>query len=272
METEFIHGLEKGLQVGNEAGDIFGIKPFGEAANALVQAGINSASAFLSRICLPASEEFGLMLRDNVSAWRANNLVAIARKSKEKYESNDPKNHGTAHPRIVHAILENGSWTDDDTLQEMWGGILTASAFGDGKEDENLIFINILAQLTVAQAKVLNYSCKEAKKYISPGGWIMAEGLLVPLEKMQEIMEHTDIQRMDRELDHLVSLGLISHGFDPRSTVADITPRSLALHMYARCNACSMNPVNFYNLTIESKITDAVSIENKETNITGRAV
>ncbi len=47
--------------------DLFRIKPLGEAAKIVTQAAVDGAGAFLGRICLPAAEEFGLLLRDKVA-------------------------------------------------------------------------------------------------------------------------------------------------------------------------------------------------------------
>lgn len=63
--------------------DIFGIRPLAEAINTLTKGAVDGAGAFLSRICLPAAEEFGLMLRDKVSSWRAKNAVAIIQKAEK---------------------------------------------------------------------------------------------------------------------------------------------------------------------------------------------
>jgi hypothetical protein len=48
----------------NKSLDILGIKPIGNAIESLTDGFVSGASAFLSRICLPAAEEFGLLLRD----------------------------------------------------------------------------------------------------------------------------------------------------------------------------------------------------------------
>lgn len=46
--------------------DVLGIKPVAEAVNTVTKGTVEGASAFLSRICLPAAEEFGFLLQDKV--------------------------------------------------------------------------------------------------------------------------------------------------------------------------------------------------------------
>jgi len=99
--------------------DIFGIKPIAETIHTVTKASLEAAGAFLSRICLPAAEELGLMLRDKVSNWRAKNALAIVQKAEQKL-LNQKGTQCHAHPRLVIATIEHGSWTDDASVQEMW--------------------------------------------------------------------------------------------------------------------------------------------------------
>lgn len=69
--------------------DLLGIKPIAEAGKIAVERTLDGIEAVLSRICLPAAEELGLLLRDRVSQWRANNLLAVIRRTEEMLEAND---------------------------------------------------------------------------------------------------------------------------------------------------------------------------------------
>jgi hypothetical protein len=57
--------------------DILGLKPYGDSVKVVTQAAVDGAAAYLGKICLPAAEEFGLLLKDKVSRWRAANAVSI---------------------------------------------------------------------------------------------------------------------------------------------------------------------------------------------------
>jgi hypothetical protein len=61
--------------------DILGAKPIADAALVVTKGSVDGAGAFLSRICLPVAEEFGLLLKDKVGHWRANNAAKIANKA-----------------------------------------------------------------------------------------------------------------------------------------------------------------------------------------------
>jgi hypothetical protein len=229
--------------------DVLGIKPVGDAISHATKATVNGASAFLGRICLPAAEEFGLLLQDKVRAWRAKNALAVVWEAEAQYHKYLREHPAHAHPRLVSATLEHGSWADDKTLQEMWGGLLASSCSADGRDDSNLIFINLLSQLTTLQVRILHHACGMVEKFLTPAGLIMSKTpLLVDIPTLEAIAGIDDIHRIDRELDHLRGMGLIDHGFDALSQVADITPSALALNLYVRCQGFTGSPVEFFHV------------------------
>lgn len=233
----------------NKSLDILGVKPVADSMKICTQAAIDGASAFLGRICLPAAEEFGLLLQDKVRNWRQNNSVKMIHDAEIKFNKFNGNIEKHAHPRLVSKIIEQGSWVDEDMVQAMWAGLLASSCTEDGKDESNLIFTSILGQITSLQGRVVNYSCENAKIYITQAGWIAAEEMLVvDLKVLEKITECSDFHRLDRELDHLRSLELIQGGFDPNSTNADITPSALALQLYVRSQGYIGSPIDYFGL------------------------
>lgn len=231
--------------------DVLGIKAISDSINTLTTASVEATAAFLSRICLPAAEEFGLLLRDRVRSWRASNIASITQKAERKLNASSAKSNVHAHPRLVSRILAEGSWIDDDTVQEMWAGLLSSSCSESGVDDSNLIFVNLLSELTKVQARILYYICDNATKTVSPNGLVTARDFTVQLDVLQRISEEDDIYRLDRELDHLRGLGLIHRGFSAgTSTNAELEPSSLALQLYVRCQGTRLSPLEFFGLEI----------------------
>jgi hypothetical protein len=234
----------------SKALDILGIKPIADSINIVTKETLAGASSFLGRICLPAAEEFGLLLRDKVSNWRLNNQIRMLQKSEVKYNKFSQES-AYAHPRLVSGILDYSAWTDSENLQDMWAGLLASSCTPAGKDESNLIFINILSQLTSLQAKIVKYCCETTKKAISKGGWIHAENYYLELTKLEEIFQIEDLHRLDREMDHLRSLGIVEAGFMPDSKLAILTPTSLGLQMYVRCQGYAGSPLEFFGIKDE---------------------
>jgi len=231
-----------------EIKDVLGIGPVAKAAERVTDATVGGAEAFLSRICLPVAEELGLLLRDKVHAWRANNLLRIAAKAERVLAVANPGQGKHAHPRLVAGIVDQGSWSEADEVQELWAGLLASSCTDDGKDDSSLMFIDILGRLTVSQVCALNHSCKNTRVELSPAGWLLGQGPILNLEGLKKVTGLQDVQRIDRELDHLRTIGVLnegSGGFRIASTEADLSPSPLGLQMYARCNGYR-DPVEFY--------------------------
>lgn len=233
--------------------DLLGVRPLTEAANTLVKATVEGASAFLSRICLPAAEEFGLLLRDKVSAWRTNNAARIAQKAEYKYNEFPSLKERHAHPRLIVQIIEQGSWIEADNVQELWAGLLASSCTEDGQDDSNLMFIDLLARLTLSEARILDHICRNATKVVTNAGWIAADCFIMRLSELQEVGKISDFHRLDRELDHLRTVGLIGGGFPLDSTEAIMTPTPLALQMYARCQGFIGDPLVFFGIHVPEK-------------------
>src|SRR5262249_52211739 len=137
---------------------------------------LRGAEATLSRICLPAAEELGLLFKDKVSAWRQWNLIATLKKAESMLGAASSDAHH-APPRLVMGIVDRASWSETEEVQQMWAGLLVSSCTPDGGDESNWIFINLLGQLTAMQAHILNWACETAQKKLQPDGLIAAEGL-----------------------------------------------------------------------------------------------
>jgi hypothetical protein len=244
--------------------DLLGAKPVAKAVDRVAEGVVAGAGAFLSRICLPVAEEFGLLLKDRVSRWRATNAASILTKAERLTESE--KGTLEAHPQIVWDIIEKGSWAEDEVIQEMWAGLL-ASSCRSGKGDSDLHFTLLLNQLTSLQVRVLAYACEVAPKFTSIAGLPYAEEITVAREELEKITGVTDFYRIDRELDHLRSLDLIDGGFvapdwHEVGTVATIRVTTLALHLVVRGKGCGDSPVLYWKM--QSKKSGQQSETDKE--------
>lgn len=203
----------------------------------------------IAKVCYRAADELGEEFVKRTGDWRRDNALTILQKADQKYKQLSSSGDEHAPPRLVHHIIEEGSWSDKNYIQDMWAGLLASSCTDSGEDESNLIFVNILKQLTSLEVVILNYACKNCKKNVTEGGWLSSDELIVGLKDLVTLTGVSDLHRLDRELDHLRALELILKGFDSESTDADITPTALALQMYARCQGCVSSPVDFYGLS-----------------------
>ena len=232
--------------------DLLGIAPYGEAIKIAVEKGFGAAEAVLSRICLPAAEELGLMFRDKVRYWRLNNIINVINKSEGKLNFDDEKLTLTAHPKVVHEIMENASWTDDDNIQAMWAGLLISSCNEKEGDDSNLLFTNTLKLLTSNQVKTINFLCINCKKKIDRHGFIMAEDMELTDDQLSEILNTKDIVQMDIELDYLRSLEILSNengfNFGGKKLVANLSPSAFTLNLFVKSQGFKGTPREYFNL------------------------
>jgi hypothetical protein len=221
--------------------DLLGIQPLSKAVETGIEKTFLGVESFLKLVCVPALEEIGLLFKDQIRSWRISNIFRIMEKAKGKIICNDENLTIHANPRVALSIIENGSMTDSDDLQEMWAGLFASSCSNDGADDQNLIFVDLLKQLTSLQVAILNYGCTKCRKIEFKNELIQAEQVNLIVEELMNVIKNNDIHRIDRELDYLRSLELIGWGqgyggidpdTDPLS--ADITPTALALNLFVR--------------------------------------
>jgi hypothetical protein len=234
--------------------DVLGIQGFAKATEILAQGAVDGTGAFLSRICLPAAEEFGLLLRDKVSEWRKRNLEKILNRAEKKLAEDSTENVH-CHPRILASVVENGAWTDDELLQEMWSGLLVSSCNEDGTDDGASLFVRLLANCTPTQARIVDAVCRRIEVAVAPNGLLISNVLVeFDFEAFTQVTGINDILQIDRELDNLRDLGLlppIGSGFNPFQSdlVASLEPTSICLHFYAAAHGKGMAIKEFYEAT-----------------------
>lgn len=238
--------------------DILGIKPLASAiektADKTVEKSFEGIETFLRNVCLPALEEVGMMMREQVRYWRLKNVLRMLEKSQNKLEYEEGQLKIQAHPKVALSIIEHSSLNDNDDILELWAGLFASSCTKNEQDDENLIFVDLLKQLTVVEAKMLKYGCENSAKKVAKNMLVMASDLNVSVEKLMEIAGIHEIYRLDRELDHLRTLGLIHNGFIWNEfqvddlLVAEIAPTALGLNLYIKCQGSHKSPAEFWEL------------------------
>lgn len=244
--------------------DVFGIKPISEAANTAIEKSFAGIEGFLKKVCVPLLDELGLMMKDRIRLWRLNNILKTLDKAQGKLEFIKDNLELKAPPRIALSIIENASLNDDDEVQELWAGLFVSSCTKDGIDDSNLIFIDLLKQLTKSEGRIFKYACETAIKVVNKNGLIAANELLLSPADLESITLIKDLYHLDREIDHLRSVEIIEPfggGFNIQDVNlnANITPSALALNLYVRCQGFDGDPVNYWNLKNEEKPSDSNS-------------
>ena len=173
--------------------DILGVKPVAKAIEHASVKTIDGISAFFGAICMPAAAEFGLLLKDRVAKFRQDNLQKIAEKTKAKIEHLKVEPTGDCNPRLIQEAIEQGSWSDDSCIQDMWAGLIAAAADTAPAADDSLIYTETLRRLTPFQARLLNHIYGDPRACSVPTGSIPINSVYTPQNSLsfsgREILE-----------------------------------------------------------------------------------
>lgn len=123
-----------------------------DAGEILKSGAIDKAADLLHKLAGPMFEELGAVLGDKVRVYRARNMVKTFQKTERLLrDAGLPAN--AVPPRLLLPIIENSSVEDNDSLQELWAGLLaTASQQADSVSPS---FVDTLRQLTPDEARHL---------------------------------------------------------------------------------------------------------------------
>jgi hypothetical protein len=201
------------------------------------------AMGFLRRICPPASDEMRQLLYERLSNKRVANVVAIALKAEELVARNGDAGNVVAHPDIVMRILEDGSWAEEEWIQQLWAGLLVTSCTMDGQDKSNLVFVDMLDKLTPIHLRILSAACRKGSEVVSAGKSISKLTLYFTADELIAAAGTHSLSRIQQTIRHLSNFGLLTESARPSYIAATekkiktkTTPTSLGLKMYERCN------------------------------------
>lgn len=265
--------------------DLLGVKPLAKAVEKVTERSVDGVSSFFGAICMPAAEEFGLLLKDKVAAYRARNLDAIAEKTKAKIEARKLSASGDANPMLVRQVIEDASWTSDSTMQSMWAGLLAVAATTHAAADDSLVYTDTLRRLTPFQAQLLNRiygdpRCCSVNPPISPTEGLSFHpenplvysavdvlkifpgdlGTIVPIHKAthKSVLENEQdwgiaLSRFRPQIEALVPHGLIHQVSFLRGGAGGVKvePSWKGLDFYMRCLGYSLYPLEAFIVTLQ---------------------
>lgn len=205
-----------------------------------------AAIAFIHRIAPGAAEQSKLLFRGGLSNYRLASAIEIALHAEEQCGHDQTPR---ADPTVVLRILEDGSWAEPEWIQHYWAGILATSCAG-GLANSDMKLVDLLKQLTTIQARIFVAACDRASKCVGRSGTLSGLPLTCSAEELVQIAETHDRVHIERDIRHLIDLGLIVKSVKPRAfsliDEAVMTPTPLALELYARCHGHRGEPAEFY--------------------------
>ncbi len=225
--------------------DILGVKGISESIKIITQASVDGAQAFLSRVCLPVAEEFGLLLKDYVSNWRKTNTIGILSSAEEMAKDRIGKE--TISPRIVYEILDKGSLNEQPSFQRIWAGLLVTSLSEDSEDDTNLIYTQILEKITFSELQLITFLCHSNPKYQTTNGRMSCFSQKYDYQTLPDALSKKSFPELVRISEHLSALKLIAGGFDSSTYFLSVKPTDLALNLISRGHGYKGNLSDYYH-------------------------
>jgi hypothetical protein len=112
-----------------------------------------AARPLLERLLGPTFDYAGRSLAGLLERYGNINLGNIFRRTAERLAAAGVK-PGHVNPRVLRAVIEDGSFAADPVTTEYFAGLLAASARGDGSDDRAVTFLGIVRSLTTAQVRL----------------------------------------------------------------------------------------------------------------------
>lgn len=219
------------------------------------------ALAFLTHVCTPHGTQVRQRVRANLTGQRLWNAVEIAIQA-ESYLAAWPDGRDVlCDPSLALRILEEGSWTEDESMMHDWSGLLATSCSSAKKDVASRTFAEIFSQLTPPHVRILSEACRRGTKFIPPSGQLASQPIAVSSDDIMHFADTRDLLRMGRALQHLCELGLIEERVKNSLLVPveriGMTPTNLGLQLFARCNGHRGPLESFYDVTSATELTSA---------------
>lgn len=210
------------------------------------------ALAFLNRIAPEVTEEVRRLLREGLSNFRVASAMEIALTAERFLSFGAAPDKMRAPASIVLRVLEEGSWADAESTQHLWAGLLATSCSSTGRDESNLVFVDLLCQLTSSHVRLLTAACTKSAKFMAGVERISSRPVTLSARDMMQITGCRDLNRIHRDLEYLSELGLLktvvkNQSFSPIEGT-EIAPTSLGLQLFARSNGHRGATQEFYGV------------------------
>ncbi|MCL1040091.1 hypothetical protein L2712_00310 [Shewanella marisflavi] len=255
--------------------------PIDKAIDKSLDTTINGVANFFGAICMPAAEELGELVRDQVKYYRSKNLISIQEKIQKRL-GQLPESAGNTSPKLLKVLIEDASWEEDDTVQNLWAGLVSGEIASGSSSDDSVIYTEHLKGMSSYEARLLEiiYSDDRIADLIFNRENSVTEFVSInhidisvidilnsspkPLDYIVQNHSHemiiSDVKHhmlafgfVKPQLHSLVKRGLIN-SWEVTTYLNDekyirFEPSSLGLDLYMRCTGYKLYPLEAYVVT-----------------------
>lgn len=188
---------------------------------------------------------------------------------------------GTVNPRILQTVLVNGSFCEDDMVQEYLAGALAIARTDDGKDDSVIGILKLIETLSHSDLRLhyILYSAlyekfKNSSTIIYENSDLYNHSIFIPFSELYSV---SDIEIYSEILTFLDCKQLISYyGFNCENPVKVdnfkskmpglwFTPTLLGIKLFLTLHSSDIASVNIFNADLNIKTEINFNLENIET-------
>ena len=217
---------------------------------------LSRSLAFLRRICPGATQELKLLFREGLSNIRIASAIAITHRAEIMLAAERDFERLRAPQKVVMRVVQEGSWAEDVTTQQLWAGILATACTLMGDDESNLPYMDILSELATIDGRLFTTACTKSHKIFASSGAVSAESVICSAQDLIQIAGAHDLMKIDRNIFQLSLLGLLEPRIKSKyfnfEQEANLTPTALGLELFARCQGHRGAPHDYYAAQTES--------------------
>lgn len=230
---------------------------------------------------MPAAEEIGDLVRDQIKYFRAKNLLSIQKKLQKSIGemSND---QGYTSPKLLKVLIEDATWEEDDVVQSLWAGLVAGEIKSGSGSDDAVIYTEHLKSMSSYEARLINliYGDDRIADLVydennTNAEYISKNPIKIPVvdifnaspKPLDYIVQgHSHEEIINDPMHHALAFGFVKpqlHSLVRRGLVyawhvssesrnsmrVRIEPSSIGLDFYMRCTGYKVYPLEAYVLT-----------------------
>jgi len=243
-----------------------------EPADILSEFRLARALAFLRRICPSATQDLKLLFREGLSNLRIANAMGITHRAEAMLAAERDFDRLRAPQSVVMRVIQDGSWAEDNTTQQLWAGVLATACTPMGDDETNLPYMDLLCELATIDGRLFTTACVKSQKVFASSGAVSAQPLICSAQDLIQIAGAHDLMKIDRNIFQLANLGLLEPRVKSKyfnfEQEANLTPTALGLELFARCQGHRGAPHDYY-ATHKAKADTAEATENSKSDSQG---
>jgi hypothetical protein len=132
-----------------------------DAGEIIKSGAVDKLADVIHKLAGPMADEIGLLMADKIKVYRVTNWVKVVQKT-EKILAEAHLSPNAVPTRLFLPILEGASIEDDETLQNLWAGLLGSAS--EQRDSLSPSFIETLKQLSPGEARALDGFFDDASK------------------------------------------------------------------------------------------------------------